>query len=262
MNLRAETDLELERIFFDFMNFYKYINGGAPFFYFHDFANPPMHHYKHNHNHNYKHNHNQNYQPYNTLPYIFAPNREYNTRVTEVLEPATICNDNETFPVVYTPTPDMNNYTNAPTNMMPPNSRVDYNQTEQTYYKALLDGLSNTLIPFIEHVIKNNNYTGSPINDKYLDKESLGQLVSEVINSAKQNNQIYALANSEDPNVRELLKNIVKVLLLGELFIVHRPNTMLNENNMTNINQQPEEQRHNNFYGNKLTGNCNCKKNK
>ncbi len=198
MSLRREQQAELERIFYDFMDYYKY---KAP-------------HYK---------------VPYHTLPFYFlTPYRseEYtlDPRATKMLKPATTCDINETFPVVYTPNPEAYD-----------DNRVDKEQTEQMYYKALFDNLNKALLPYVEDVIKDNDYEGSPINDKYFSKESLAQLVSQILDKAKENPALVDFVNDLDPKVRELMKNIVQALLLGELFIVHRPNTNLNDKNLTTM---------------------------
>ncbi len=250
MSLRREQQAELEKIFYDFMDYYKYKNNKYywynppypmyPCDYYDKYGNCYKHDHKHMHDH--KEDHKDDYHqtkpmpkppkmPYQTLPYYFiTPFRadEYtlDPRATKLLTPATSCDKNETFPTVYTPNTEAYE-------TMDMSSRVDMNQTEQAYYKALFDDLNKALMPYVEQVIKNNNYEGSPINDKYFDKESLSQLISEVLMKAKDNPKLVTFIEDLDPKVKELMRNIVQALLLGELFVVHRPNTDLNEGNMT-----------------------------
>ncbi len=196
--------------------------------------------------------------PYTILPFPLYPNIPYSPlnqkrviednseytirqseRATKVLEPAKVCDPNETFPVVYTP--DILNAT----------PRVDNSKTvEQKYYKAMFSDISKTLQPYVDQVIKNNNYEGSPINDKYFDRESLAQLVQEVLDRAKNNPKLVSYIQNLDPKVREIMKNLVEALVLGDLFVVHRPNTKLNESNMMNIMPyNSQNARYNNIYG-------------
>ncbi len=245
MSIRREQQSELERIFYDFMEYYKYKNGkyywNKPPYYQHpyDCYDKPENCQKHKH----IHNHHGYYQtkpmpkppynmPYTTLPYYFiTPFRadEYtlDPRATKILTPTTNCDSNETFPTVYTPNPEAY----KPMDMA---SRIDMElNAEQKYYKALFNDLNKALMPYVEQVIIENNYEGSPINDKYFDRESLAQFVSEVLAKAKKDPKLVAYIEDLDPKVRELMKNMVQSLLLGELFVVHRPNTNLNTNNMT-----------------------------
>ncbi len=273
MSLRREQQAELEKIFYDFMEYYKYKNNK---YYWYNPPNPMhpcdyydkygncYHHDKHKHQHD--HNHKDDFHqtkplpkppkmPYTTLPYYFiTPFRadEYtlDPRATKILTPATVCDKNETFPITYTPTYETMDMT----------ARVDMNQTEQAYYKALFDGLNKALMPFVEQVIKNNNFEGSPINDKYFDKETLSQLISEVITKAKDNPSLAIFLEDLDPKVRELMRNIVQSLLLGELFVVHRPNTDLNELNMTPMPYMGESPRINSTQIiDGYVKDCNCK---
>ncbi len=244
MSLRREQQAELERIFYDFMEYYKYKNNTYYWY------NPPyqqmpcdcnkkpgdcnIHKHKHNH-HDYKQTKPMPKPPYDmpytTLPYYFiTPFRsdEYtlDPRATKIMTPTTNCDKNETFPTIYTPNTEAYE-------TMDLSSRVDMEQTtEQKYYKALFQDLNNMLMPYVEQVIKENNYEGSPINDKYFDRESLAQLVAEVLKKAKGDPKLVSYVNDLDPKVRELMKNIVQALLLGELFVVHRPNTKLNTQNL------------------------------
>ncbi len=245
MSIRREQQADLEAIFYDFMEYYKYKNSKP---YWH---NPlyPQHPYDcydktgdcHKHknipdHHGYKQTKPMPKPPYDipytTLPYYFiTPFRadEYtlDPRATKVLTPTANCDTNETFPTVYTPNPEAYE-------TMDIVSRIDMEQTtEQKYYKALFNDLNKALMPYIEQVIIENNYEGSPINDKYFDRETLAQFVSDVLEKAKDDPKLVAYIEDLDPKVRELMKNMVQSLLLGELFVVHRPNTKLNTNNMT-----------------------------
>ncbi len=287
MSLRREQNAELERVYNDFMNYYQKKvmqpkHNKKPMIlpypcydkdwddeYYHKKHHHkehmempmkmPMHHPYHNMPH-----HTLPYEPpYHTLPYEFPytilpyptypkvpysqlnqkrvldDTSEYTIRQSEraskVLEPAAVCDKNETFPMVYTPEI----------------TRLDNSKTvEQKYYKALFSNLSKSLQPYVSQVIKNNNYIGSPINDKYFDRETLAQLVQEVLDRAKNNPQLIKFIQNLDPEVREIMKNLVEALVLGELFVIHRPNTNLNEENM--INTMPynsQNARYNNMYG-------------
>ncbi len=190
--------------------------------------------------------------PYTILPYpyshlghkrIVEETEDYTVRQSErankVLEPTKNCNPNETFPTVYTP------------DIMQMEPRADNSKSvEQKYYKAMFTDLNKTLQPYVTQVIKNNNYVGSPINDKYFDRESLAQIVSEVLQRAKNNPKLVSFISSLDPKVREIMKNLVEALVLGELFVIHRPNTKLNEGNMMNIMPyNSQNARYNNMYG-------------
>ncbi len=244
MSLRREQQAELEKVFYDFMEYYKYKNNKYNWYNPHHPMHPCDYYDKYGNCYHidkdeHPHHHKNDFQqtkpmpkppkmPYTTLPYYFiTPFRadEYtlDPRATQILTPATVCDKNETFPTTYTPTYETMNMT----------TRVDMNQSEQAYYKALFDDLNKALMPIVEQVIKNNNFEGSPINDKYFDKESLSQLISEVLMKAKDNPELVNFVEDLDPKVRELMRNIVQALLLGELFVVHRPNTNLNEQNMT-----------------------------
>ncbi len=110
---------------------------------------------------------------------------------------------------------------------------------DENYYKALFTHINKMGMPYVEQVIKNNNSEGRPINDTYFDRESLAQIVDEVSQRAKANKQLAEFINDVDPKVRQLIKNIAQALVLGELFVVHRPNTKLNEGNMINMDQKP-----------------------
>ncbi len=273
MSLRREQNAELERVYNDFMNYY-HKHGLKPkhypemiypcYDYDHDgdCDNDEYYHKKHHHKPMPKpmphHPHHPHKFPYNILPYPLYPNVPYSPlykkrvlednpeytereieRSSKVLEPTAICNTNQTYPIVYTP------------DIMKDTPRVDNSKTvEQKYYKAMFSDISKTLQPYVAQVIKNNNYVGSPINDKYFDRESLAQLVQEVLDRAKNNPKLISFIQNLDPKVREIMKNLVEALVLGELFVIHRPNTKLNEDNMMNVvPYNSQNARYNNMYG-------------
>ncbi len=250
MSLRREQEADLERIFYDFMEYYKYKNKNY-YWYTPPYPNyPPMDCHKHKdmdckkhkHIHDKMHPEKPPYNmPFTTLPYYFiTPFRadEYtlDPRATKVLTPATVCNENETFPTIFAPNPEAYE-------MMDMEMRVDYDQTEASYYKALFTDLNTTLMPYVEQVVKSNNYVGSPINDKYFDRETLAQLVTEVLTKAKENPKLVDYVMDLDPKVRELMRNIIQALLLGELFVVYRPNTELSDKNVTSMPYEGESPR-------------------
>lgn len=272
MSLRREKNADLEKIFYDFMNYYKYKNLYEYDYNYHHNGGGNNHHNGggnnhhngggNNHNNGGGNNHHNgggdnhhngggdnhhngggnnhhngsgsNNKPI-PMPFYFLPpyrtdeyTDEYtqgytaDSRASKVMMPAKVCNVNETFPTVYTPN---TNHTQG---------RVDNNtQTEAMYYKALFANLNKNLMPYVENVIKQNSYVGSPINDKYFDKETLAQLVSDVLEKAKDNPELVAYILDLDPKVKELMKNIVEALILGELFLIYRPNNKLNTDNMT-----------------------------
>ncbi len=279
MSLRREQNAELDRVYNDFMNYF-YKKGMHPHHMMpypcydidhdNDCDNDEYYHKKHHHTKpmhkpmpkpHYPHNklpYKPPYQtlpyelPYTILPYPYSPlgpkrvveeTDEYTVRQSErankVLEPTAECDTNQTYPTVYTP------------DIMMMEPRVDNSKTvEQKYYKALFTDLNKNLAPYVAQVIKNNNYVGSPINDKYFDRESLAQLVQEVLQRAQNNPKLVGFITNLDPEVRGLMKNLVEALLLGELFVIHRPNTKLNEDNMMNIMPyNSQNARYNNMYG-------------
>ncbi len=229
MSLKYEKQSELEKIFYDFMNYYKYKNS-----YWHKPQHP---HYKHC-NCNCKMPHNHHKVPYSTLPYYFMTpynqKEDYDVpyyedgRSTKVLTPANNCDINETYPIVYTPNPeayeDMNNVIRK---------NMDPEESEVLYYKAMFNNLNKSFTPYVEQIIKNNDYPGSPINDKYFTREYLQQLISDILEISKENPKLVNYIEDLDPKVKELVRSMVEALLLGELFLVHRPMTELNDKNLT-----------------------------
>ncbi|MGN1318562.1 MAG: hypothetical protein ACI4VF_06055 [Lachnospirales bacterium] len=95
--------------------------------------------------------------------------------------------------------------------------------------KALYSKLNKTLAPFVEKVMDEYEYVGSPIyNEEGIDRETLAQLVAKVIDMAEE-----ALDEAEEIMLEtkqagswdksDLLNSLVQSLLLAEIFMVRRP---------------------------------------
>ncbi len=273
MSLRREQNAELDRVYHDFINYFQKKGMHMPMHppymkpypcydsdHDNDCDNYEYYHKKHHHTKPMPkphHPHHPHYQKPTTLPFelpfypysylglkrLVEDTDEYTTkqtgRASKVLEPASTCDTNVTFPTVYTP------------DLITMEPRVDGGMSvEQKYYKALFSDLNKNFAPYVAQVIKSNNYVGSPINDKYFDREALAQMVSEVLQRAKSNPKLVGFITSLDPKIREIIKNLVEALVLGELFVIHRPNTKLNEGNMMNtMPYNSQNARYNNMYG-------------
>ncbi len=261
MSLRTERNLELEKVFYDFMNYYYYKNNWNKGKWHKKWHKMPYPCYdidldgdcdnlEYYHKNKYHKHYNKPYpkpykKPYTTLPYYYnKDNRaefDYEEeRAVNVLEPAQMCNENETFPVVYKPTPESYEAINDM-------GRMNHKTEEQEYYKSMFKDINKTLMYYVEQVMREYNYEGSPINDEYFSRESLAQIVDTVIERAKENRKLAEFVNDLDPRVPQLVRNMAQALVLGELFVVHRPNTKLNTNNMAMEFDMPE--RYNNYYG-------------
>lgn len=95
--------------------------------------------------------------------------------------------------------------------------------------KLLYTAVNETMMPYVEKIVDEYEYVGSPVfSDDGIDRESLAQMVSAVINLAANDIDEIAEINNEettrtDWNRKQLLNNIVEGMVLNEIFMVRRP---------------------------------------
>lgn len=95
--------------------------------------------------------------------------------------------------------------------------------------KALYTAINETLLPYIEAVIDEYEYIGSPLyEDDGIDRETLSQLIDRVLLlSAADIDEIEEIQTEDNIrtewNRKQLLKNAAESLLLNEIYAVRRP---------------------------------------
>jgi hypothetical protein len=126
---------------------------------------------------------------------------------------------------------------------MPGNSRIeipvptDINPREARLVKELYFQLNKILAPYVERIVTEYEYVGSPIYDEEgVDRETISQLVAKVIELAEdelddpQEIRLEATAY-EGWTRKDLLNNLVQSLVLTEIFMVRRPRYRRARNN-------------------------------
>lgn len=88
---------------------------------------------------------------------------------------------------------------------------------EHEFIKCLLDKVENVLISFIEKTLQEYNYKGSPIFDKYIDKETFSQIVDKVMKLSTEIPEIQEIFHeieTEPWDKKHLLKSLISTLVL------------------------------------------------
>jgi hypothetical protein len=95
--------------------------------------------------------------------------------------------------------------------------------------KLLYSAVNETLMPYVEEIVDEYEYVGSPIfSDDGIDRETLAQLVDKVIDLA--GNDIDEVEEIQDEDItrnnwnrKQLLNSITQSMVLNEIFMVRRP---------------------------------------
>ncbi len=108
--------------------------------------------------------------------------------------------------------------------------------------KLLYNRLSEQLLPYIEQVVADWDYEGSPIYDVEVGRDAIGTLTDKVIYLAKDDipevKQILLSEKFGDWSENEMLRSIVEAILINVIFIEQRvKNPFVPNKNTTNPNQ-------------------------
>ncbi len=99
-------------------------------------------------------------------------------------------------------------------------------ERELEYIKYVFTETNKVLYPFVVSVINEYQYTNSPIYDEYVDKETIQQIVDQVIDMALSSvPELETIQPSEDNNywsIYRILRSAVESLVLFRLFVVRR----------------------------------------
>lgn len=114
-----------------------------------------------------------------------------------------------------------------------------YSQTTYEHDKSLLKllyaNINRELYPIIQDVLNEYEYDGSPIYAKEIDRETIAQLIDRVLNHAGDvSDNVQEVMLDEQSQIIEeyifewnrqnLLKSVIELILLNEIFEVRRPN--------------------------------------
>lgn len=92
-----------------------------------------------------------------------------------------------------------------------------HSNTDIEFLKCILSENEKFLFQYVEKILLDYNYHGSPTLEKYIDKESYAQIVDKVMKKASENdkiNQIISDAEIGKWNKKELLKSLISMLIL------------------------------------------------
>lgn len=124
----------------------------------------------------------------------------------------------------------------------------NYNSKDDLIYMNLLQSrVAKLLQPYVEMAIKEDLYTGSPIFNGYVDRDTIGTIVDKAIYYAKEDEQnIAEILKSEDLSnwsKSELLRAVVQAMVLHEIFAIVRPENSgdikMDNNSSDNITPMP-----------------------
>ncbi len=110
--------------------------------------------------------------------------------------------------------------------------------------KILYNRLSEQLLPYIEKVVGEWSYDGSPIYDVEVSRDTVGTITDKVIYLASQDipkiNEILESDNFGSWSDNEMLRSIVESIVINEIFIEKRINQGFKPNNNTTDPNKPQ----------------------
>lgn len=124
----------------------------------------------------------------------------------------------------------------------------NYNSKDDLIYMNLLQSrVARILQPYVEMAIKEDLYTGSPVFNGYVDRDTVGTIVDKAIYYAKDDEENIAnIIKDEDLSnwsKSELLRAVVQAMVLHEIFAIIRPENSgeikTDNNNSDNVTPMP-----------------------
>lgn len=92
------------------------------------------------------------------------------------------------------------------------------------YIKALQSKQVKKLYGYVEEILREYDYDGSPTKNGYIDRETLNQIIDRVLLKAQELEEIDEIIINENFkgmfNPRMLLRGLVELIIINELFIV------------------------------------------
>lgn len=128
---------------------------------------------------------------------------------------------------------DKNKYNNGTSIDKEENSR----RRDARLLKALYTAINETLLPYVESVVDEYEYLGSPIySDEGPDRETIAQLIDRILMlSAADIDEIEEIRTEDNIrtewNRKQMLNNIAEGLLLNEIYAIRRPKYRRIKNN-------------------------------
>lgn len=113
------------------------------------------------------------------------------------------------------------------------------------YMKLLYGDIGKILAPYVESVVEEFDYEGSPIYNDYIDRHTINQMVFLVFSRGKERlYQVEEIYLSDDFNPwgeKNLLRQLIQTMILNEVYSIKRHNVLKYNNNNVNDNRQPRE---------------------
>ncbi len=111
--------------------------------------------------------------------------------------------------------------------MLPQPLNDGYNENEVEFIRQLYSEIAKQIQPFVEQVLDEYEYNGSPIYDEFLDKESMAQIVDKVADLVFANvaeaSQIGAESYRQPWTMYRMFRTVVELLVLSEIYWRRRP---------------------------------------
>ncbi len=105
------------------------------------------------------------------------------------------------------------------------------NLDKHNYVKQLYSETIKVLYKYVEKVIKDYEYEGSPINSGYIDRETLNQMIDRVLEKGQELEEIDEIVLKESfkglINEKMLLRGLIELIIVNELFILPSGETQM-----------------------------------
>ncbi len=90
--------------------------------------------------------------------------------------------------------------------------------------KRLYNELSRRLLPYVDEVLNVYDISVSPLYEENLDRETLAQIVDQIIDSAKKDIPEINSLQSKSDEASGVVRALVEALALNDIFAIRRPN--------------------------------------
>ncbi len=106
-------------------------------------------------------------------------------------------------------------------------------KNDKKYIKEMYSKTTKILYEYVLEVLKSYEYEGSPIYNDYIDRETLNQMVDRVLEKAGELAYIEEVILKEEINdlvdVKLLLRAVIELIIINELFVVSNEEAIINE---------------------------------
>lgn len=108
------------------------------------------------------------------------------------------------------------------------NTTIDKQQVmdmskEYEYAKLLYSQKAKIILPYVSLVLNEYEYDGSPVYERYVDKQTVFVMATKVYEMLKNDDNFKDIIEKNDDNTRVYLYSMIEAVLLNELFMNRRP---------------------------------------